>query len=310
MARARNIKPGFFQNELLADLPPLARILFAGLWTLADRAGRLEDRPKKIRAQVLPYDDCDCNELLQSLHNAGFVQRYIVGDASYIQIVTWEKHQNPHVREPESCIPDQDKNSSSTVKAPDKNSSSTSSARLIPSSSSPDSSSPDSSSPDSSSPDSSSTVEITDHCLDRESGSRNIEKNAESTPPLRAGQAQLPDPEPKRRPPIGTRLPEDWALPKAWGDWALQQQPTWTPDRVRQAADAFRDHWIANANRKEGRKADWFATWRNWVRREKPSNVSAGPPGATLYEQNRAAMAAARSELFPEHYPQGVTHDA
>ena len=37
MARARNIKPGFFTNDVLADCDPLARLLFAGLWTVADR---------------------------------------------------------------------------------------------------------------------------------------------------------------------------------------------------------------------------------------------------------------------------------
>ena len=50
--RARNLKPGFFQNEYLADLPPLARILFCGLWCSADRNGRLEYRPKKIKAEI------------------------------------------------------------------------------------------------------------------------------------------------------------------------------------------------------------------------------------------------------------------
>ena len=50
MARARNIKPGFFANENLAECDPLARLLFAGLWCLADREGRLEDRPKRIAA--------------------------------------------------------------------------------------------------------------------------------------------------------------------------------------------------------------------------------------------------------------------
>ena len=51
MARARNIKPGFFLNEELGVLPPLVRILFAGLWCIADRDGRLEDRPKRIKME-------------------------------------------------------------------------------------------------------------------------------------------------------------------------------------------------------------------------------------------------------------------
>ena len=49
MARARNIKPGFFKNEFLAEMPCEVRLLFIGLWTLADREGRLEDRPKRIK---------------------------------------------------------------------------------------------------------------------------------------------------------------------------------------------------------------------------------------------------------------------
>ena len=51
MARARNIKPGFFKNEILGVADPLYSLLFEGLWVLADRAGRLEDRPFASRAR-------------------------------------------------------------------------------------------------------------------------------------------------------------------------------------------------------------------------------------------------------------------
>ena len=57
--RARNLKPGFFQNEYLADLPMAARLLFQGLWCSADRNGRLEYQPKKLKAEILPYDEVD-----------------------------------------------------------------------------------------------------------------------------------------------------------------------------------------------------------------------------------------------------------
>jgi hypothetical protein len=69
--RARNIKPGFFKNEELATKDPLARILFEGLWCMADREGRLEDRPARIKAEVLPYDECDIEPLLSSLASGG-----------------------------------------------------------------------------------------------------------------------------------------------------------------------------------------------------------------------------------------------
>lgn len=105
MARARNIKPGFFANDQLAEIEPLGRLLFAGLWTIADREGRLEDRPKKIKAALLPYDDCDIDNLLTALHYAGFISRYVVDGQNYIQIINFAKHQNPHPKEALSIIP-------------------------------------------------------------------------------------------------------------------------------------------------------------------------------------------------------------
>lgn len=105
MSRARNIKPGFFKNETLAECDPLARLLFAGLWCEADRAGRLEDRPKRLKAECLPYDDCNADDLLNQLAARGFIFRYVVDGKNFIQIIEFLKHQNPHVRELPSSIP-------------------------------------------------------------------------------------------------------------------------------------------------------------------------------------------------------------
>lgn len=65
--------------------------------------------------------------------------------------------------------------------------------------------------------------------------------------------------------PKAERLPPDWKLPKAWGEWALAEFPGWTPDAVRIEADKFADHWRTKSG-KDARKADWLATWRNWCR--------------------------------------------
>lgn len=107
MARSRNIKPGFFTNDRLAEKPPLTRILFAALWPIADREGRLEDRPKKIKALCLPFDDCDVDAALDDLATGDdpFIIRYEVDGRKYLQVVNWPRHQSPHVREPESVIP-------------------------------------------------------------------------------------------------------------------------------------------------------------------------------------------------------------
>lgn len=114
MARSRNIKPGFFTNDELAECHPLGRLLFAGLWTIADKEGRLDDRPKKIKAMLLPFDEADCDALLQQLNDHKFITRYQVNGGCYIQISNWKKHQNPHCKEAASEIPEPVENDKST----------------------------------------------------------------------------------------------------------------------------------------------------------------------------------------------------
>jgi hypothetical protein len=99
--RARNLKPKFFQNELLAPADPLYSLIFAGLWCLADRNGRLEDRPFQIHLSVNPARVYDGTErAIAWLCEHEFIRRYAVGGKRYIQIVAFDKHQIPHHREP------------------------------------------------------------------------------------------------------------------------------------------------------------------------------------------------------------------
>lgn len=106
MARSRNIKPSIMDNEELAELGALHRLLFIYLWMLADREGRLEDRPKRIAAQALPYDrSADVDAMLNDLQASGFVSRYKVDGAGVIQVLAFAKHQTPHVREAASSLP-------------------------------------------------------------------------------------------------------------------------------------------------------------------------------------------------------------
>lgn len=117
MARARNIKPGIMDNERLADCDHAARLLFIYLWMLADREGRLEDRPRRIGVQAMPYDrDIDADAMLQQLENAGFILRYEVDGERFIQIVHFKKHQSPHGKEKKSTIPAPDKVSANSGK--------------------------------------------------------------------------------------------------------------------------------------------------------------------------------------------------
>lgn len=103
--RARNIKPGFYKNEELAECSIWARFIFPGLWQMADRKGRLEDRPKKIKGELLPYDTQAIEPLLQELHERKFILRYELNGARYIQILKFKKHQSPHFKEAPSTLP-------------------------------------------------------------------------------------------------------------------------------------------------------------------------------------------------------------
>ena len=61
----------------------------------------------------------------------------------------------------------------------------------------------------------------------------------------------------------GTRLPKDWQLPRAWGEWALVKYPQWADEKVRDEALKFRNHWTALTG-KSATRLDWLATWQNW----------------------------------------------
>lgn len=99
MARARNIKPSFFTNEQVSDNCPLGRLLFIGLWTMADYKGDLEWKEKTLKIQILPWDDCSVKALAINLDKSGLVRFYSDGNKIYLNIPNFEKHQNPHKNE-------------------------------------------------------------------------------------------------------------------------------------------------------------------------------------------------------------------
>lgn len=111
--RKRYICPGLCQNEALAELSVESRLLFACLPMLADRDGLIEDRPKRIRAMIFPYDPFDVNELLDELATPsksepnGFITRYEEDGVNVIRINNFLAHQIPHPKEAKSALPKQ-----------------------------------------------------------------------------------------------------------------------------------------------------------------------------------------------------------
>ena len=104
MGRIRSIKPELPLDEELAELGFAARYFFINLWCQCDKAGRCEDRPKKLQAQILPWDKIDAEKLLSELCPK-FIVRYQIDGRRFIQVRTWEKNQRPLPQEKESVIP-------------------------------------------------------------------------------------------------------------------------------------------------------------------------------------------------------------
>lgn len=111
MARIRQVKPEFFlDDDLAAACCRDARLLFIGMWNLADREGRLEDRPGKIKAQIFPYDDDVTVPILISwidqLAVGLWIVRYEVDGKRYLWVRTLKLHQHFHRDEQPSKLPE------------------------------------------------------------------------------------------------------------------------------------------------------------------------------------------------------------
>ena len=97
MPRIRAIKPQFWLDEELATVPIEARLLYIGLWNLADDSGVFEYRPGRIRVQLFPYDLNITNEMISnwliSLEKIGNIERFEDSHKDYALIKAFLKHQ-------------------------------------------------------------------------------------------------------------------------------------------------------------------------------------------------------------------------
>jgi hypothetical protein len=68
----------------------------------------------------------------------------------------------------------------------------------------------------------------------------------------------------------GSRLSQDWIISDEYIEFCKTERPDLD---VKLVADNFKDFWISKSG-SDATKLDWFATWRNWVRKERViSNV-------------------------------------
>jgi hypothetical protein len=109
VARIRTIKPEAFVHEGLFDLERATKLpirwAFAGLWCHADRRGRFEWRPRRLKPGILPHDSLDFSRVLDALATRGFVVKYACQQVEYGWIPSFQRHQVINNRESESSFP-------------------------------------------------------------------------------------------------------------------------------------------------------------------------------------------------------------
>lgn len=95
MARIRTIKPEFWTDSFMVQLPPLARLFFVALWTEADDHGCIPDEPERIAMEVMPREDPhEIDGWLEFFIAADRIERYVAEDGfSYLRVKNWERHQ-------------------------------------------------------------------------------------------------------------------------------------------------------------------------------------------------------------------------
>ena len=98
MARIRSVHPGQWTSGDFLECSPLARLLAVAIRNFADDNGIFRWKPKTIKAECLPGDDCAISPLLDELLLHGQIKKYEVGGKEYgivIDFLQWQRPKKP-----------------------------------------------------------------------------------------------------------------------------------------------------------------------------------------------------------------------
>ncbi|MDU4679062.1 MAG: hypothetical protein E6Y21_00745 [Cutibacterium avidum] len=260
--RIRSMKPEYWSSPDVSHMSLATRLVFPGLWSLADDEGRFLADARWIRSQIFPMDEhvgedsviihgglsedsVSIHGVLTELSNGGQITLYRAGrdHRLYGQVVNWA-HQR--------------------INRPTRS--------RIPPLTSDDEIETDPFSESSVSPHGA----LTEDSLQEQGnkgtreqgngGSRRCGGDDSSTDlalvddTAPADAVASPTPKTKR----GSRLPDGWQPERSDANLAAEASfdAAWLGDQL----NRFRDYWTAVTGAK-GTKLDWDATWRNWIRR-------------------------------------------
>lgn len=97
----------------------------------------------------------------------------------------------------------------------------------------------------------------------------------------------------------GTRLPDGWFPSRTDANLRTERESGLTDRELQDALDNFRDYWAAQPGQR-GRKANWDATWRNWVRRDSQQHHPRRQDQTTQILADAMARANAGINVFKE----------
>jgi hypothetical protein len=260
MARQRTLKPEFWADDALAELTRDARLLYIGLWNLADEQGRARGDARYVKGQLFPYDDdlsaAAVDALLDDLAKAKKVQRYRSDGGSYLFLPNLGKHQRLEPDKTPSKLPappelGEHDNLKQSENFPDLSAQSPEELSLFYCSSS--------------------------SLLSSSSGEIPGQRPATSA-------AAAPPPTKKKTPTRAGRIGEDWKPSPGLLEWARTELPTVD---ARMQIGPFVDYWLAQPGQR-GVKNNWDATFRNWLRKSaeyagRASPRAAASPGHQLF---------------------------
>ncbi len=109
MPRIRSVKPELFSHEGLYEAEvryklPL-RLAFISLFSCCDREGRFRWQPRRLKLDMLPYDEVDIAAVLNAFIECGFIKKYEHEGEVYGCIPSWSRHQKINHREGDSELP-------------------------------------------------------------------------------------------------------------------------------------------------------------------------------------------------------------
>jgi hypothetical protein len=108
MARIRSIKPSIWTDERFIDLGRDARLLFLGMISHADDAGRLVASGAALIGSVFPHDDIAprlVEKWRDEIAATGLITVYRSGRGTYSHLHGWAKHQRIQKPQPSTLPP-------------------------------------------------------------------------------------------------------------------------------------------------------------------------------------------------------------